>query len=223
MPELHWLGDADAKRIARRVPYLKDLASFSLSGVSSELAGFAKEESERPYLIDMDRGHLKIKQDESQIGLDLDQAAEGIRREDVIRELDRRVRRDDVLQADLIAWLGRALDGLVARGIELTYMARHLNQLAEAIAKTLKSLEQAQRNKAFQGALFGGTSKPSLSERFQFNFDPNVYPARWLRVQGRRLHDERRHQGKADHRQSLGVREQRKMPVRDGDRRQTGG
>ena len=159
---------------------LKDLASFSLKGVSAELPDFVKEETERPYLIDVDRGQLQIKQDENQYGLDLDLAIEGIRREDVIRELDRRVRRDDVLQADMIVWLGRALDGLVARGIELTHMARHLNQLAETIAKTLKALEQTQRNKAFQGALFGGSSKATLSDRFQFNFDPNVYPARWL-------------------------------------------
>ena len=158
---------------------LKDLASFSLREVSAELPDFAKEDGERPYLIDMDRGHLKIKQDDTQYGLDLDLAVEGIRREDVIRELDRRVRRDDVLQADMIAWVGRMLDGMVARDIELTYVARHLNRLSEVIAKKLKSLEQEQRNKAFQGALFGEASKPSLSDRFQFNFDPNVYPARW--------------------------------------------
>lgn len=158
---------------------LKDLAKFSLAGQGGELAVFAKEETERPYLIDIDRGHTTIRQDDSRYGLNLDLAGEGIRREDVIRELDRRVRRDDLLQADMIAWLGRALDGLVAREIELTYMARHVSRLAEAIAARLKELEQTRRGEAFQRALFGETGKALLSDHYQFNFDPANYPARW--------------------------------------------
>ncbi|MBS0335558.1 MAG: DEAD/DEAH box helicase family protein [Proteobacteria bacterium] len=158
---------------------LAELTHFSLAGLPADLPGFSKEQAERPYLIDVDRGHLKVRQDEAQSGLDLDASGEGIRREDVIRELDRRVRRDDILQADMIAWLGRAIDDLVRRGIELTYMARHANQLADAIARTLKALEQTRRTAAFQAALFGD-AKPKLSEFHAFAFDPNTYPARWL-------------------------------------------
>ena len=159
---------------------LAEMAHFSLAGLPAGLPGFEKEKVERPYLIDVDRGHLKVRQDDDQFGLDLDASAEGIRREDVIRELDRRVRRGDVLQADMIAWLGRALDELVRRGIELTYMARHSNKLAEEIARSLKAMEQQQRNAAFQAALFGGDAKPRLSDHHEFSFDPGTYPARWL-------------------------------------------
>lgn len=159
---------------------MSELAMFSLAGQNAELPGFAKEEGERPYLIDVDEGHLKIRQDDAQYPLDMDSATEGIRRADVIRELDRRARRGDLLQADMIAWLGRLLDGLVARDIELGYLARHLNRLTEAVARRLKDLEQLGRNQAFQRALFGDSGKACLSDRYQFRFDPNVYPARWF-------------------------------------------
>jgi type III restriction enzyme len=158
---------------------LRELAAFSLAGVESGLAGFAKQEGERPYLVDVDGGRLRIQQDDGQYMLNIDLAGEGIRREDVIRELDRRVRRDDLLQADMIAWLGRVIDGLAARDIELTYMARHVNRLSEVVAARLKVLEEAKRADAYQRALFGEKSKASLSDHYQFKFDPANYPARW--------------------------------------------
>lgn len=157
-----------------------DLAAFSLAGEPGALPGFVTQDEERPYLIDVERGQLKIRQGDSQYGLELDLAQEGVRREDVIRELDRRVRRDDILQADMIAWLGRVLDELATREIELTYAARHISRLADAVAARLKAISETQRGKAFQTALFGAQAKPSLSEHFAFRYEPGNYPARWL-------------------------------------------
>ena len=64
------------------------------------------------------------------------------------------------------------------RDFQLTYLARHLNQLPDEIARTLKALEQTRRHAAFQAALFG-EAKPSLSAFHAFTFDAGVYPARW--------------------------------------------
>lgn len=158
---------------------LGELSAFSLAGQPADLPGFSKAADERPYLIDVERGQLKIQQDQTEYSLDLDTAHEGVRREDVIRALDRRVKRDDVLQADMIGWLGRMLDGLTARGIELTHAARHLNQLAETVAKRLSGLAQQGRHAAFQQALFSEGGNARLSDYFVFRFDPNIYPARW--------------------------------------------
>lgn len=161
---------------------LDEILDFSLATLSADLQGFAEKNDARPYLIDIERGQLRIGQDQSQYALDLNANSETVRRGDVIRELDRRVRRDDVLQPDMIAWLGRVLDGLEARGIALTYLARHMNDLADAVARQLAALVQEGRTQAFQRALFDGPDKARLSDRYAFSYspDPADYPARWL-------------------------------------------
>jgi len=158
---------------------LAELAEVSLVGAPADLPDFDRAEDARPYLIDIERGQLRIEQDRAQYALDLKAGSAAIRREDVIRELDHRVRRDDVLQPDMIAWLGRALDGLAARGIEPSYVARHLNPLAETIARRIDRIVQEAKRGAFQRSLLEGPDKARLTDFHQFRFDPAAYPARW--------------------------------------------
>lgn len=159
---------------------LTELAEIRLVQAPADLPDFARTEDDKPYLIDIARGQLRIEQDRTQYTLDLNAGSDAVPREYVIRELDRRVRRDDVLQPDMIAWLGRILDALMARGIELNYMARHLNKLAEAVAKRMDALVKSQRACVFQRSLLDGPDKVRLTDFHQFQFDPNTYPARWL-------------------------------------------
>ncbi len=159
---------------------LTELAEVSLTGAPADLPDFNRADDAHPFLIDIERGHLRIAEDHAQYGLDLNAVSGVIRREDVIRSLDRRVRRDDVLQPDMIAWLGRVLDGLAARGIELTYAARHINPLADAIGKRIDRLVLDQRRIIFQQSLLEGPGKVRLSDHHAFRFDPDVYPAHCL-------------------------------------------
>lgn len=159
---------------------LAEFADFSLAGLSAELPDFQRQETIRPYLIDVERGHMQVREDEAQYDLGLDTGTEGIRRENVLRVLDRRLRRDDTLQPDMIAWLGRMLDGLATRGFELTYLARHLNDLADAAATRLAKLLKGEKRVAFQQSLLTGARQVGIDQRIQFHFDPQVYPARWL-------------------------------------------
>ena len=159
---------------------LLELADFSLHGELADLPDFARVEDARPYLIDIERGRLRIAQDLAQYVLDLNQGSSAARREDLLRELDQRVRREEYLQPDMIAWLGRVIDGLQARGIELNYIARHLNQVADSIAGKITRLVQAQRGRVFQQCLLDGEYKVRLSDFHHFRFDPTNYPARWL-------------------------------------------
>lgn len=159
---------------------LAEFADFSLAGLPADLPDFRRQESVRPYLIDVERGHMQVREDEAQYALDIDRGTEGIRREDVLRFLDRRLRRDAILQPDMIAWLGRMLDGLVARGFELAYLARHANELADAAAVQLAKLLKAQRRTAFQQSLLEGPQCARLDAHTQFRFDPQVYLARWF-------------------------------------------
>jgi type III restriction enzyme len=159
---------------------LAEFADFSLAGLGAELPDFQRRETVRPYLIDVERGHMQVREDEAQYDLGLDSGTEGIRREDVLRVLDRRLRRDAILQPDMIAWLGRMLDGLAARGFELTYLARHINDLADVAAAQLAKLLKGEKRVAFQQSLLAGSAQVRIDQHIQFHFDPQVYPARWL-------------------------------------------
>lgn len=160
---------------------LDEFADYSLAGLPADLPGFARAESPRPYLIDIERGRLGVREDNAQYGLDLDHGGdELVRREDVIRVLDRRLYHAAVLQADKIAWLGRVLDGLERNGFEPAYLIRHINDLTDAVAARLRELLAGQRERAYQQSLLAGDGKARLDEIAQFRFDPQRYPARWL-------------------------------------------
>lgn len=169
------LADGDA---------LTELAPFSLAGAASDLPGFSIGEEAKPYLIDIVRGKVTPSLGEPQLGLDLGAGHEGIRREDVIREVDRRIRRDDTLQADMIAWIGRTLDGVLARDVPLAQIARHLNAFAEACRRKIEFLWKANRLSSFQRNLISESAPRSLSDGVRFEFPAADYPAR-TRFNGR--------------------------------------
>src|SRR5690606_16609525 len=108
---------------------LHEFADYSLAGLDGALPGFVREEARNPYLIDVERGRVDVRQDPEQYGLSLDGPSEVVRRGDVIRALDHKLRSEAILQPDMIAWLGRVLDGLERAGFEPAYLARHLNAL----------------------------------------------------------------------------------------------
>lgn len=156
---------------------LGEISDFSLANQPSELPAFAKQSDEKAYLIDIERGKLRFEQERQDSLIDIDSATEGVRREDVLRELDRRIRRSDLIQADKIAWLGKVLDGLEKRGISLVYCARHVSRLADTIALRLEVLLQQGKLAAFRQTLFGDSATPAVNERFAFSFKPESYPA----------------------------------------------
>ena len=158
---------------------LSELADYSLTGLPADLPGFTREETVRPWLIDVERGRLHIREDQAQYRLDLDEGDAGVSRENVIRALDRRLRRDAILQPDMISWLGRLLDSLDDAGFDLAYLLRHLNAVSEAAKDRLDALLADQRRVAFQQSLVEAAAPPRLDDHFAFRFDPQAYPARW--------------------------------------------
>lgn len=158
---------------------LAELAPLSLAAAPADLPGFTREDDEKPFLIDLDRGQLRIAVEHPNYRLDLDSGTDAMPRAELIRLLDLAIRRKSLLQADTIAWIGRVLDGLSARGIDLNYCARHTNRLAEALAQRLKTLVDSQRRQTFQHSLLDGSAGLCLSEHHAFRFDPERYPAHW--------------------------------------------
>ena len=159
---------------------LAELADYSLAGLPGDLPGFKRADGQKPYLIDIERGKLNLREGDAQ-QLDLDDGdGYAVRREDVIRALDMRLRNAAILQPDMIAWLGRVLDGLQRQGFEPLYLMRHFNDLVAATAARLRELLSAQRDKAFQQSLLPGERGVRLDDMTGFRFDPQRYPARWL-------------------------------------------
>jgi type III restriction enzyme len=165
---------------------LGDLTNFTLKGRDAELPGFSERPDAPAYLIDVDGERVRVATERVAEQLDLNAGTEGIRREDVIRTLDRKLRNTRVLQADMIAWLGRAVDSLLRSGLELAYLARYINYVADALATKIKSLLADAQKEAFQTTLgfADDARKPRLDEHFKFRFPEDNYPARW-RYDGR--------------------------------------
>jgi type III restriction enzyme len=162
-----------------------ELANLSLAGCDATLPGFGIKADAPGYLIDVDGDRVRISQEADSQQLDLNVVPSGVRREDVILSLDQRLNRSDILQADMIAWLGRAIDELQRQGIELTAVVRHMNTVADALNAKLKSLIAAARQSAFQLTLteVDPARKPTTDPAREFRF-PDIYPAR-TRYNGR--------------------------------------
>jgi len=161
---------------------LGDLSKFTLAGADADLPGFSECPEAPAYLIDVIGDRVRVATERVAQQLDLNVGTEGIRRQDVIRALDRKLQDTRILQADMIAWLGRAVDGLLRQGIELTYLARRVNYVADALASKIRGLLANAQKRAFQTTLelTDETHKPRLDERFEFHFPEDSYPARWL-------------------------------------------
>ncbi len=165
---------------------LLDLTNFSLAGRDASISDLPDRPDAAAYLIDVDGDRVRIGLEQSEAQLNLDRATEGIRREDIIRTLDRKLHRIDLLQADVIAWLGRAIDDLIRRGKSLTWLARHINYVSDAFAAKLSALQATAQRETFQSALgFAEEAKrPRIDARFEFRFPESNYPAK-TRYNGR--------------------------------------
>lgn len=160
---------------------LGELADYSLAGLPADLPGIDRTDSPRPFLIDVERGRLGVREDQGTYLLDMDFGPTGVvRPEDIVRALDRRLYARELLQSDKIAWLARLVEGLIARGMDEVWLSRHINNLSEQVAARLRTLLGERRNEAFQQSLLPGPDAPRLDESLQFRFDPQRYPARWF-------------------------------------------
>lgn len=155
---------------------LSEIADYSLSAQPTDLPNFTQQADERAYLIDIERGKLRIEQERQKYLVDLDTATTGIRREDVIKALADKLNDGSIVRPDLVAWIGKALEELAQREMTLIYCARHINRLADAMRDRIKSLMADGRLKAFQQTLFGENAVARLSDHFQFQFGAS-YPA----------------------------------------------
>jgi type III restriction enzyme len=165
---------------------LIDLAGFSLAAQAPELPSFAPEADRKPYLLDVEQGHLRIEQAQTAYAVNLDLVPTGVTETDLVRWLDGRLRMAGVTQAERLVWLGKVLRWLQReRNFSLTSLVRHRNQLADALAERMDALRGEAQKMGFQLALLGDDPKGCVNGDYLFRFGPGMYPAQPPYYQGR--------------------------------------
>lgn len=159
---------------------LSELGSWSLLDSKVELAGFAIKESANTFEIDVQGRKVvwRIEQNAAQYSLDLAPAQIG--QTDLVRWLDREVRQPDLMQTEMLKYLGLLVQHLERdRGLTLTALWRAKFQLADAVRAEVARLRKTAQAKGFQQAL-PGMSAVAADPQFNhgFAFHPDVYPAR---------------------------------------------
>lgn len=165
---------------------LLDLGGFSLADAPAGLEGFSPEADRKPYLVDIERGHVRVEQEAAAYSVNLDLMPTEVTQTDLVRWLDQRLRQPYVTQTEMLAWLNRVLKWLQQeKKYSLTALVRHRNQLADAIAERLKTLRGAAQSRGLQLTLLGPDPRGCISADFTFRFGIGMYPARPPFYQGR--------------------------------------
>ncbi|MBK6638576.1 MAG: hypothetical protein IPG34_13515 [Rhodocyclaceae bacterium] len=101
---------------------LIDLGGFSLAGQSPELPAFQPTEERKPYLLDIDQGHLRVAQEQAVYAVNLDLVPTDVSENDLLRWLDARLRTQGITQSDRLVWLGHVVRWLQREG---RFRSRH--------------------------------------------------------------------------------------------------
>jgi type III restriction enzyme len=165
---------------------LVDVGGFSLKDAPADLEGFGPEETHKPYLVDIEQGHVRVEQENAVYSVNLDLVPTEVSQTDLVRWLDGRLRQPDLPQMEMLAWLNRVVTGLQReKGYTLTALVRHRNRLSDAVAERLKSLRTTAQSRGLQLTLLGPDPRGCVSADYTFRFGAGMYPARPPYYQGR--------------------------------------
>lgn len=158
---------------------LAELGGWSLLDQPVQLQGFAIQETTHSFEIDVNGERVKYRMLAAG-QLDLNEVSSQTTEQDLVRWLDRELRRPDLSQLDLQAYLVKMAAHLVHdRGMSLTALVRAKYQLAQALDKEIERLRQLAIDKGFQNRL-PGMVLPTGDELAYcgFRFEQGFYPAR---------------------------------------------
>lgn len=89
--------------------------------------------------------------------------------------LDRRLRRAEIAQDDLVAWLSAAVASLTRRGIAVSALTAAKYPLTQALDRKIAAAARAERERAYQAALFERGARPAVSFDEGFTFLEGMY------------------------------------------------
>ena len=157
-----------------------DAASWDLSQCAVDLSDFRFNDTSKTFEFDV-QGSKVVYAFKGEQQLDLNLLAGDWTETDLIRWLDKELRQPDVRQEASLGWLRLCVHQLLGRkGFDLALLVRAKFILARKLAEKRDECRTFAYNAGYQEMLFGPNAAPETSFDFSFQYDPNVYPAKWL-------------------------------------------
>ena len=158
---------------------LIDDHDWVLSDHPATLDSFSIRETASGFEIDLygDRITRGFLSEHEELALDI--PVEGWTQEALALWLDRRVRSDDIDQADLLRWLSRLIDDLVNRqGMAVSALMRCKFILVSAIKDRIAAIRQKERKTVYRQFLLSRSARVEVSFDYGFEFRAGMYADR---------------------------------------------
>ncbi|CAM3708383.1 DEAD/DEAH box helicase [Vibrio aquimaris] len=153
--------------------------SWDLLSYPAELTNFAMNETSNSFAIDMDGKSLTYKVASQKEVIAFNQGFIDVTEQDLVRWLDRELRQPDVLQHQLVGFLGRLVKNLLQKpNLTLTALVRNKFPLARAVRDLIRLHRKQAQQIGYQASLFGADSTACVSDEFMYHFEPRHYPSR---------------------------------------------
>lgn len=153
--------------------------SWNLLDYPAELCNFTMSENSHSFAIDIDGKSVSYKVAHQKEVIAFNQGFIDVTEHDLVRWLDRELRQPDVLQHQLVGFLGRLVKNLLQQpNLSLTALVRNKFPLARAIRDLIRLYRKRAQKAGYQACLFETDSAACLSDEFKYRFDPAKYPSR---------------------------------------------
>ena len=151
-----------------------------------ELPGFSIRHTEHTFEVDIEGKKVNYKiADETDV-YDLDLVDTDISESDFVRWLDRELRNTHVNQSTMLAYISQTVSYLTGeKGYTLTALIRCKFLLVRALRLRLQQLQDKARAKGFQQTLFENEVDLEVSFKYDFCFNPGLYPISGAPYSGR--------------------------------------
>lgn len=179
IPQLCLLNDGWLEVVERDT--LAELGEWDLLIQPVQLPGFNITETVHSFEIDVNNAKVKYRLTNAE-QLHLNDVPSQISEQDLVRWLDRQLKRAYLSQQVLQAYLVKMLNHLLRdRGFPLTALVHAKFQLVQAIDAEILRLRQISIQRGFQARLPEMVlPEPMDSVHYEFNFKPSMYPARQI-------------------------------------------
>lgn len=153
--------------------------NWNLLDYPAELSNFVLNENSNSFAIDIDGKALTYKIADQKEIISFNQGFIDVTEQDLIRWLDRQLRQPDVLQHQLVGFIGRLIKNLLQKpNLTLTALVRNKFPLTRAIRDLINLYRKRAQKAGYQECLFGNDSTVCISDEFLYHFEPSHYPSR---------------------------------------------